>query len=128
LQNDVSPFDACSEGNSLSKEDEKTYWGQISYESDEKNENDKEPTAKRSTDRGPADNNDNATPPRLQVTGSVIYGYGLEPQPVARFIMREATEQTNLDEDDDDEDEEDDEPPNIDNEDNGGVDWTDAFQ
>ena len=58
--------------------------------------------------------------------GSVIYGYGLEPLPVARFIMREATE---LDMEDDDEEDDDDDfkPPNLDNTD-GGIDWTNAFQ
>ena len=115
-----------SEGKSLTKEDEKSYWGEISYEDEESDD----PTIKA----GNKDKIDEKTPDgdprtkRLQVKGSVIYGYGLEPIPVARFIMREATEG---DEEDDEEEEEDDDedfkPPDLDITD-GDIDWADAFQ
>lgn len=58
--------------------------------------------------------------------GSVIFGYGLEPQPVGRFIMTETTE-SYLDDDEDEDDEADDDdgedPPS-----DEFSDWSNAFQ
>jgi hypothetical protein len=93
----------------LTKEDEKTYWGEISYDgNDSKAEGETTPNE-----------DDSGCQRRLIVKGSVIYGYGLEPQPVGRFIMTETTD--SKDYDDDDEEEEDDGGL-------GGLDWSNAFQ
>lgn len=70
-----------SEGRMLSHEDAKAYWGTIRWNDDEQ-----EATT------------------HLEVEGSVLDGWGLEPIPVGRFIMREATHEE-FDEDDDDDDE-----------------------
>ena len=71
-------------------------------------------------------------PKRLQVKGSVMYGWGLEPQPVARFIMKESLEK----EVDDDEEEEEEDTREEDLErtfqkdsmDDNDIDWDNAFQ
>ena len=77
----------------LSHEDAKAYWGTIHR----------------------MDENDPAS--RLEVRGSVLLGWGLEPLPVARFIMRETetggTEQTLEDEEEEEEYEDDDEDKSI---------------
>ena len=100
-----------SEGKGLSDDDDKTYWGEISYiEAEEKksavNDNDDVSDANEETPMENAtplaDTNDDE-PKRLQVKGSVMYGWGLEPQPVARFIMKESLQ---MDEEDDAEEEE----------------------
>ena len=105
-----------SEGKSLSKEDEKSYWGRISYENPEKAQgNEKDELGKETTPSSPRAPHQS----RLQVKGSVIFGYGLEPLPVARFIMSESTE---FDEDEDEMDEDDEV-------DLGDIfDWSNAFQ
>jgi hypothetical protein len=127
-----------SEGKGLSDDDDKTYWGEISYieKEDEQSTN----------DRGVSDANEetsmeNASPladtkddeaKRLQVKGSVMYGWGLEPQPVARFIMKESLEK----EVDDDEEEEEEDTREEDLErtfqkdsmDDNDIDWDNAFQ
>jgi hypothetical protein len=76
-----------SEGRMLSHEDAKAYWGTI-HRMDEN-----DPTS------------------RLEVRGSVLLGWGLEPLPVARFIMRETetggTEVTLEEEEEDEEDDDD---------------------
>lgn len=88
----------------MTKEDEKTYWGEISYEDSEE-------------EGEAAPNGDNGSSlSRLIVRGSVIYGYGLEPQPVGRFIMTERS-----DSHDDDGEEEDDDSSD-------GFEWSNAFQ
>ena len=97
-----------SEGNALGEET-KSFWGKISYEEDkDKINNDLglnppamgETSDERTTKKDPA--------ARLQVEGSVIVGWGLEPEPVARFIMKEAEDDADFfDDDDDDEEEED---------------------
>lgn len=102
-----------SEGRALSHNDAKTYWGEISFadETDSTNDTEEDSFAGEET-------SDEADPVerRLQVKGSVIYGWGLEPQPVARFLMTEAEEE----EDDDDEEEDDD--------DSSELDWSQPFQ
>ena len=116
-----------SEGKSLSKEDEKSYWGEISYEDEDGDDNDdNNPTINASSKDEGNDENTDGNSKRLQVKGSVIYGYGLEPIPVARFIMREATEDE-IEDDEEDDEEEDFKPPDLDITD-GGIDWSDAFQ
>lgn len=81
-----------SEGKHLTQDDAKSYWGTITPELNENGEPEE--------DSG-----------RLEVKGSVLFGSGLEPLPVARFIMREVKEEETLDallsadDDDDDEDE-----------------------
>ena len=68
----------------LSKEDEKTYWGTISLDSSTPGENDE---MKSNPKR------------KITVNGSVLYGCGLEPQPVGQFIMREKTRPTSISKD-----------------------------
>ena len=88
-----------SEGKSLTKEDEKTYWGKICYEDEIEGINESIiPTGRLDSDKKDSDDNR-----RLLVKGSVIFGYGLEPQPVGRFVMSETTGI-----DDDEKDDEDD--------------------
>ena len=118
----------------MTKEDEKCYWGKISYMNDGSTTSKGETsfTTKDSSEVTTPDNDDNNTP-RLSVEGSVIFGYGLEPLPVARFVMTETTatgEDENLDDDDDDDDDED-----HDNDDDDRnepkdefLDWSNAFQ
>ena len=97
-----------SEGRSLTKDDEKAYWGKIEYE-DQVEGNDSEdeesdqnsikseaqfdkPDAKVDADR------------RLRVKGSVLFGYGLEPLPIGLFVLSE-TDSVDLEEDEDEDDE-----------------------
>lgn len=115
-----------SEGKSLTHDDAKTYWGWINYvDEDESNEIS---APKQKSQSKPAEEGDE--PRRLQVKGSVILGYGLEPQPVARFIMRE---ELNDDDFDDDEEEEDDDEDGIElkfseSPSDDGIDWSTSFQ
>jgi hypothetical protein len=114
-----------SEGRMLTQEDAKTYWGTIRFEQqndDGEQENNESPEAtigdeSTSTTISEASND---KPERFEVKGSVIMGWGLEPLPVALFIMREVTELDALDYDEDEDDDEDDEED--------GVDWSGAFQ
>jgi hypothetical protein len=67
---------------------------------------------------------------RLYVKGSVIFGAGLEPEPVGRFIMTE-TEAIDDEDYDDDEDEEDEEEFILkfpDTQDEDEIDWSTSFQ
>jgi len=107
-----------SEGKSLTKEDEKTYWGKICYEDEIEGTNESNiPTGRLDSDKKDSDDNR-----RLLVKGSVIFGYGLEPQPVGRFVMSETT---GIDDDEqDDEDDSEDGTEELD--DFSG--WSDAFQ
>jgi hypothetical protein len=112
----------------LTSEDEKTYWGEISYE-DEELALAKEATEEDVTSRPPTslDIRVEEGERRLYVKGSVIFGYGLEPQPVGKFIMSETAELEDEDdeEEDDDDDDEDDDLPGAED---GGIDWANAFQ
>jgi hypothetical protein len=112
-------FCCCSEGKGLTKDiDEKCYWGNISYEDE------KEHASQKNEGGGPMEKVDNelddGVAGRLFVKGSVLFGYGLEPLPVGRFIMREATMEEEY-EDDDDDDQNNDEPDD-------GIEWSNAFQ
>jgi hypothetical protein len=138
-----------SEGNALGEET-KSYWGKISYQGQDqdddqqqsnRNNNDDKPIATTTTTtitNGTAtEENDNDKPRRLEVKGTVMVGLGLEPQPVASFIMREAddddfldTDKDDDDDDDDDDEEDDNEPTPPDKDDKEDDLWTtnDAFQ
>lgn len=95
-----------SEGKSITKDDEKAYWGKIEYDGNNSIENerkseDKEP---KMDDSGSKEESDR----RLIVRGSVIFGYGLEPLPVGLFVLTETNSleaHNSDDEDDEDEDE-----------------------
>ena len=117
----------CSEGKTLTKEDEKTYWGKISYE--DTNRWKKIPTGDIETTI-PSDKSGANMGRRLYVKGSVIFGSGLEPLPVGGFIMSETTE--SADDDDDTENEEETSAIGIEMKDGPAtddfVDWNDAFQ
>jgi len=118
-----------SEGRMLSHEDSKTYWGTISYEQDETEEQtDALETAPKPTSET---NDGDEKPKRLEIKGSVLFGSGLEPMPVGCFIMREAREEDMLDVDDDEDEEDDDEmddPMPLLEDDTGmegeGIDWS----
>jgi hypothetical protein len=120
-----------SEGPGLTQDDAKTYWGQISFEEVEEDE-EHESELQILIDRDPNQEGNThpaATDPkskRLQVQGSVLFGSGLEPLPIARFIMREATPDDYLDDEEEDDDDDEDEDKK------GGddtLDWTkNAFQ
>ena len=139
-----------SEGRMLSHEDAKAYWGSIKAENDDDDNSEEEEHAKDSNDQtgfeakaqtDPDSCTNRDKPVRLEVKGSVMDGWGLEPLPVARFIMRESSNELDmLEEDDDDDDEEEDDEEAI-SEDIGkldaglgddGIDWSsddnDAFQ
>lgn len=116
----------------MTAEDEKTYWGKISYDGENEaeskdkttsiSEGNQEEVAGTSEDYEP--NNSNR---RLHVQGSVIFGYGLEPQPVGRFIMAETSE-TEIELDDDDDEDEGDFEGGEDKPTDDFLDWSDAFQ
>ena len=97
-----------SEGRMLTNDDAKSYWGDILSEKNE----------------------------TMIVEGSVLIGLGLEPTPVARFLMKETTDLLEgLEEDDEDDEEEELRLPEMNlNDDDGveedGIDWTgnDGFQ
>jgi len=68
-----------SEGRMLTHDDAKTYWGTISR------------------------NEDDQQQPLLQVKGSVMFGWGIEPIPEARFLLKEVEqEEEEAEEDEDD--------------------------
>ena len=106
-----------SEGKSLSKDDEKAYWGKIEYdddddqdaEGDEKSDAiDEKPiiSDQKVEDTDTKEDVDR----RLLVKGSVLLGSGLEPLPVGLFVLTEtnSAEAYDSDDDDDDDEEEDD--------------------
>jgi hypothetical protein len=93
-----------SEGRMLSHDDAKSYWGTIRYQSD--NERHVVDGGKTSATAPPPDDD---KPKPLEVQGSVLFGSGLEPTPVGRFIMRETDESWDSLLDEEEEDEEDEE-------------------
>ena len=122
----------------MTKEDEKCYWGKISYMNDQHHgattSNEKASFDTKESSDVATPENENYTP-RLSVEGSVIFGYGLEPLPVARFVMTETT--TGEDDDDEDLDEDDaDDDEDHDNDNNDEtdepmdefLDWSNSFQ
>jgi len=113
-----------SEGNALGEET-KSYWGKISYEDegeegsgDGNSESTPASASSLSPETTEQGEHTDSSKRRLQVTGSVIVGWGLEPQPVARFIMREAEDEDDSELLDDEEDEDEDD-------DDGVAEWTD---
>ena len=122
----------------MTKEDEKCYWGKISYlnhqnDGAKKSLNEKKSLAtNQSSDVSTPDEDNDAS--RLSVEGSVIFGYGLEPLPVARFVMTETTatgegeDDDDLDEDDTDDDEDHDNDNDLDEPKDEFLDWSNAFQ
>lgn len=139
-----------SEGPMLSHEDVKAYWGKIRKvftnttrlnDDDYGDDNNNNGTGSTSNVDNIVDddlnrNNDDPSLYKLEVEGSVLDGLGLEPMPVARFLLREID--PIVDEDEDDEEDDDDNemdvleitPADIFLEDDG-VDWTsidDSFQ
>ena len=107
---------SSSEGNALGEET-KSFWGKISYENDKDKDStvdsaaESKGAAASSIDDSMTEKETTPERKRLQVEGSVIVGWGLEPEPVARFIMKEAEDDDevidNYDEDEDDDEEED---------------------
>jgi hypothetical protein len=96
-----------SEGTYLTKDDEKSYWGRIKYLQDEKIA-DELLYSTGTAQTPPSTNKAVENPKLLLVKGSVIFGYGLEPQPVGHFILTETesvsttTEESDYGIDDDD--------------------------
>ena len=129
---------SSSEGNALGEET-KSFWGKISYENDK----DKDITvdsaaeskgaAASSIDDSKTEKETTPERKRLQVEGSVIVGWGLEPEPVARFIMKEAEDDDevidNYDEDEDDGEGDEDDDDNVSDSSHDGE-WSggDVFQ
>jgi len=132
-----------SEGRALSHEDAKAYWGTIKTPDSERKEDGDETTSTDDESEGRADaapspvsdasesGNDDSKTQRLEVSGSVLDGWGLEPIPVARFILKEVTNEVEEEEDDEDDEEEDFEAlseeiakldPGLDSD---GIDWSD---
>ena len=105
-----------SEGKSLTKDDEKAYWGKIEYEDqvDGKDDDDEESDENSITSEARLDKPDAEVDAdrRLRVKGSVLFGYGLEPLPIGLFVLSE-TDSIDLEDDEDDDD---------DDEDIGGID------
>jgi hypothetical protein len=103
-----------SEGRMLSPDDAKAYWGTIEWE-DSSNATTTAIAADAAHDITPVDAPSN-TCRKLRVDGSVMFGFGLEPTPVGRFIMREIDEIDLLVTNDDEEDEDEDDMDNNDRE------------
>lgn len=85
-----------SEGTSLTQNDEKSYWGEITQ---------MEAGDKETIDGDPAE----LSSKKLEIKGAVMVGWGLEPTTVGRFKMIEiedALEEDDMEEEDDDEEEE----------------------
>lgn len=123
-----------SEGRMLNTDDAKSYWGSIKYASDEEPGEDGVGNDAETTPRLSQDADDGETK-KLEIKGSVLFGTGLEPLPVGRFIMRETDDIFGEALDDEEDDEEDDRLPDFtasmsDIAEEDGVDWSneDAFQ
>ncbi len=108
-----------SEGPMLSHEDVKAYWGKIrkvttevmtnsTRASDHNNDNDALANV-YDVDNDLSGFDEDPSLYRIEVEGSVLDGLGLEPMPVARFLLREIDPvgTSTLDDDDDDDDEDD---------------------
>lgn len=113
-----------SEGIALGEEP-KSFWGHIMHEEDDDHTNVTPPSGSGSDNVYPPapsredtkeTDGENEKPKRLLVKGTVIVGWGLEPQPVADFIMREAEDSSQFSDDydeeyDEEEEEEEDNSP-----------------
>ena len=112
-----------SEGKSLTKDDEKAYWGKIQYEDEVENKDseDEESDLKSVKPESKVDAEAN-TDRRLRVRGSVLFGYGLEPLPIGQFVLSETDSVDLEDDEDEDEDDEDEDEDEDDEDDIGGFD------
>jgi hypothetical protein len=99
-----------SEGKSLTNEDAKSYWGTIRAVSSssvaEESETGIDLTSASTQMSDESHYNSEAV--QLEVKGSVMFGSGLEPLPVARFIMKEVTQVDDHASDDEEEDDDED--------------------
>lgn len=87
-----SLFFVHSEGRDLTKDDEKAYWGKIEeveISNNDESKQDTESLEKRT---------------RIEIKGTIFFGWGLEPEPVGRFTMLEKVDLDDEDEDEEDED------------------------
>jgi len=84
-----------SEGKSLTKDDEKAYWGKIEYVDEESSKDNEESTGAETNEyydvlnQKSADSKPLKPDRQLIVKGSVLFGYGLEPMPIGKFILAE---------------------------------------
>lgn len=102
-----------SEGKSLTNEDAKSYWGTIRTVDDASVREGVVSQEGDASHDSPAESDsaqDCKSNTQLEVKGSVLLGWGLEPLPVARFVMKEVVRRAderdifNYDEDDDEDD------------------------
>lgn len=134
-----------SEGPMLSHEDAKAYWGVIRRQIDNKSDVNNNTNIEDAIDTRSCCSHERkknslslseVQAPLMEVEGSVLDGWGLEPMPVAKFIMRETTT-VSADCNIDDEDMEEDDDPDDEDEglratrsflqiglDDDGVDWS----
>eukprot|EP00586_Coscinodiscus_wailesii_P001023 CAMPEP_0172483546 /NCGR_PEP_ID=MMETSP1066-20121228/10537_1 /TAXON_ID=671091 /ORGANISM="Coscinodiscus wailesii, Strain CCMP2513" /LENGTH=485 /DNA_ID=CAMNT_0013247457 /DNA_START=197 /DNA_END=1654 /DNA_ORIENTATION=+ len=113
-----------SEGIGLTADDERAYWGKIKQITIENTDNDQKDTLSTSSkDNTDTDNNNDESNKKqqLQVKGTVLLGWGLEPQPVGKFTMKEIVHDSNEEDEDDIDDEPGDETTNDTN------DWNSDF-
>eukprot|EP00536_Pseudo-nitzschia_multiseries_P002797 jgi/Psemu1/63826/estExt_Genemark1.C_390013 len=115
-----------SEGRSLSKDDEKAYWGKIEHVNDNGKKSGDADTNTNTNTNTNTDSNAPATlsenkagdsgtetetadeDAKLIVKGSVLFGYGLEPMPIGLFVLTETNSAEEYDSDDDEEEDDDD--------------------
>jgi len=97
-----------SEGKSLTKDDEKAYWGKIEYDDNDDDKTSEDMESNQSSMISEPNEAEKDTDRKLIVKGSVLFGYGLEPLPVGQFVLTQTNHMVLDDEDDEDEDEEED--------------------
>ncbi len=97
-----------SEGKSLTKDDEKAYWGKIEYDDNGDDKTSEDMESNQSSMISEPNEAEKDTDRKLIVKGSVLFGYGLEPLPVGQFVLTQTNHMVLDDEDDEDEDEEED--------------------
>jgi hypothetical protein len=95
-----------SEGKHLTHDDAKTYWGNIDVEPSLRPKNNTISNVDGNEIKGnlqsDTSQSNDSEEQRIEVKGSVFVGWGLEPQPVSSFIMRELREDDRtIDEDED---------------------------
>lgn len=132
-----------SEGKSLTHDDAKSYWGTIRTVDDSSVSEGDIGTDGDASLREAESGSSQMSFPRLEVKGSVMFGWGLEPLPVARFVMKEVARRTDerdnfMDDEEEDEDDSEGESQVLksleENRHDGstgddGIDWSkDAFQ
>eukprot|EP00590_Aulacoseira_subarctica_P007171 CAMPEP_0172428414 /NCGR_PEP_ID=MMETSP1064-20121228/46234_1 /TAXON_ID=202472 /ORGANISM="Aulacoseira subarctica , Strain CCAP 1002/5" /LENGTH=535 /DNA_ID=CAMNT_0013173183 /DNA_START=68 /DNA_END=1673 /DNA_ORIENTATION=- len=83
-----------SEGPGLTKNDEKAYWGKIEEHGLDENESIQDEGSSVSSKENQK---------RIEIKGTIFWGWGLEPVPEGQFTMIEKLETDTDDEDDDDE-------------------------